>query len=60
MSVSAPAFWVELSLPGVGPFFDDNYVSILPGQPWRTTFRPGPDAASADSIRIRSLHDLIP
>lgn len=60
VSVTSPAFWVELSLTGIGPFFDDNYVSILPGQPWRTTFHPSSTALSPDSIRICSLYDLIP
>jgi beta-mannosidase len=62
VSVTAPAYWLELMLPGapgVGPYFDDNHVSILPGRPWKTVFRPGPGMAEAE-IKTRSLFDLLP
>jgi beta-mannosidase len=62
VSVSAPAFWVELScsgVSGVGPFFDDNYVSVFPGQPWKTTFRPGAGELCCPII-ARSLFDQLP
>ena len=62
VSAAAPAFWVELRCPGMpdaGPLFDDNYVAVFPGQPWQTTFRPGPGDATRTVI-ARSLFNQCP